>query len=159
MESHSSAFIGLLPRRHAPSHQPTHGARIDASCNADHAQPDDPNDRVVPRPQTLLGDADDKKERLEALEQEVQDKITALGGRIDKPKHALRFVTNIQYKAVGGQQLTADCMFCRKSISSTGATRVVDHFKECGLVRQEGCLFEQLVHDCLVFCSNKRGLP
>ena len=35
---------------------------------------------------------------------------------------------NITHKKVGGQQLSAECMFCGTVISSTDATRVVEHF-------------------------------
>mgnify|MGYP006168167129 CR=1 FL=1 len=41
--------------------------------------------------------------------------------------HALKFL-NLEYKAVGGQQLQGNCMFCGHPVKSTGATRVVDHF-------------------------------
>lgn len=41
-----------------------------------------------------------------------------------KPKHALHFFEEIPYKFVGGQQLTATCMFCQHGpIASTGAAR------------------------------------
>ena len=58
---------------------------------------------------------------------------------LTKPKEALLFMSNIAYKNVGGQLLlSCNCMFCSLPISSTGATRCVDHLtKGCALVPKE----------------------
>ena len=51
-----------------------------------------------------------------------------------KPKHALDFTRDLCYDKVGGQHLTASCMFCNTHLMSTGSTRIVDHFaKACVL--------------------------
>ena len=87
--------------------------------------------RAVDR-QPLLGDDDDKEARHAAMLEQVNDIVARLGDTgISKPKDALLFVVNLQYKKVGGQQLECQCMFCNKLISSTGATRVVDHLIVC----------------------------
>ena len=90
--------------------------------------------QVAPR-QELLGDDDTREERWTALLDEVNDIVAKLGDAgITKPKEALLFIRNVQYKKVGGQQLEGNCMFCTKKITSTGATRVVDHFvSQCAL--------------------------
>ena len=81
--------------------------------------------------QAQLGDDDALQARLHALAEEVTEKLAAI---VDfKPKDALRFVRGLSYKKVGGQQLEGDCMFCGKHLNSTGATKVVDHFKTCAL--------------------------
>ena len=39
---------------------------------------------------------------------------------------------------MGGQQLVCSCMFCNRSITSTGASRVVEHFADgCVLCAKE----------------------
>ena len=84
--------------------------------------------------QGLLGDVDDAQSRLLKIYEEANDKLMTFGpGGLSKPKQALEFVKNVTYKSVGGQQLTCNCMFCNVSISSTGATRVVDHLLKCQL--------------------------
>ena len=86
--------------------------------------------------QILLGDDEAKAARWAAKIDEVNDIMGRLGDAgITKPKDALLFVRGLSYKKVGGQQLECECMFCSKKITSTGATRIVDHFaKECVLV-------------------------
>jgi hypothetical protein len=99
----------------------------------------------VAPPQAVLGDDEAKEARLAALMDEVNDIIARLGDTgITRPKDALLFVRGLQYKKVGGQQLECLCMFCSKKISSTGATRLVDHFvRECVLVLR--CVKEPFV--------------
>ena len=89
--------------------------------------------------QARLGDDGEREARRAAIFEEVHDKLVQLGDKgITKPKDALIFVRNLKFKKVGGQQLDCNCMFCDKSISSTGATRVVDHFcSTCVLVPKE----------------------
>ena len=67
------------------------------------------------------------------LQEEVADKMVLFGkAGIMKPKQLMEFMKNITYKKVGGQQLSAECLFCGAVISSTGATRVVEHFaRDC----------------------------
>ena len=86
--------------------------------------------------QPVLGDDEDAETRLASLNQEVQERQEAIGaGGISQPKHAVCFVNNITYKRVGGQQFTAQCMFCKAAITSTGANRVLEHFAvKCVLI-------------------------
>lgn len=76
-------------------------------------------------------------------------------GTIDKPKFAREFFTDIKYKKVGGEQLTAKCMFCTAAVTSTGTTRLKDHLSSCVLcpprVKKP---FQLLVKEA----SNKRKL-
>eukprot|EP00327_Prymnesium_parvum_P021228 CAMPEP_0113236624 /NCGR_PEP_ID=MMETSP0008_2-20120614/4192_1 /TAXON_ID=97485 /ORGANISM="Prymnesium parvum" /LENGTH=214 /DNA_ID=CAMNT_0000083637 /DNA_START=363 /DNA_END=1003 /DNA_ORIENTATION=- /assembly_acc=CAM_ASM_000153 len=58
-------------------------------------------------------------------------------GKIDKPKHAKEFFTGATYKRVGGEQLTAKCMYCSVLVTSTGATRLLDHLVKCSLCPSE----------------------
>ena len=45
-------------------------------------------------------------------------RLASLGtGGIQNPKDVLAFVNNLTYKAVGGQQLECDCMFCNRHIT------------------------------------------
>lgn len=90
------------------------------------------------RDQALLGDDDEAEGKLATIHSETRDKLAALGDAgLAKPKQVLQFVTDLAYKKVGGQQLTCKCMFCFRTINSTGATRVVDHFVECVLCPKE----------------------
>ena len=85
---------------------------------------------VVPNATALqvqLGDDDARTARGLALLADTETRLAALG-EISKPVHALKFLNNLEYKAVGGQQLQGNCMFCGHPVKSTGATRVVDHF-------------------------------
>lgn len=95
----------------------------------------------TPEPQAVqahLGDDDAVDARLARLQDDVSTRLATLGnGGIQKPKDILKFVDNLAYKAVGGQQLECDCMFCGKHLISTGATKVVDHYKACGLCPAE----------------------
>ena len=70
-----------------------------------------------------------------ALKQEVEVIMGAYGPEgPTKPKHALDFTRDLCYDKVGGQHLTASCMFCNTHLMSTGSTRIVDHFaKACVL--------------------------
>ena len=84
--------------------------------------------------QQQLGDDEEAAGRRALVLQEVSDILTQIGG-ISKPKDALRFVRDIEYKKVGGQQLECRCMFCNKKMASTGASRVVVHFSsDCALI-------------------------
>lgn len=69
---------------------------------------------------------------------ETRDKLIAIGNAgITKPKHELDFLSNLTYKAAGGQQLQGNCIFCSLLVTSTEATRVVDHLVLCQLFRPE----------------------
>ena len=58
----------------------------------------------------------------------LDEKFATLGeAGIARPKDALLFVNNLDYKTAGGAQLTCFCMFCNLRITSTGSSRVVDH--------------------------------
>ena len=71
--------------------------------------------------QGQLGDAEDIDKRLTAQATDVAGRLASLGtGGIQNPKDVLAFVNNLTYKAVGGQQLECDCMFCNRHITSTG---------------------------------------
>ena len=78
--------------------------------------------------QDFLGDEEAAETRMTAIREEVTYKLSLLGeAGITKPKEVLEFAKNVQYKKVGGQQLTCECLFCGTHINSTGATRLVDH--------------------------------
>mmetsp|Transcript_15687 Transcript_15687/g.27266 ORF Transcript_15687/g.27266 Transcript_15687/m.27266 type:complete len:207 (+) Transcript_15687:3-623(+) len=47
------------------------------------------------------------------------------------------FFTGATYKRVGGEQLTAKCMYCSVLVTSTGATRLLDHLVKCSLCPSE----------------------
>ena len=86
-----------------------------------------------PRPvlmmQQVLGDESPAAERRALVLTEVSDKMVVFGDAgPTRPKDMLEFTRNCKYKKVGGQQLERDCMFCGAHITSTGASRVVDHF-------------------------------
>ena len=89
--------------------------------------------RATPGRQPGLGDDEDVAERLLVLQEEVATKMALFGNAgIVKPKQVMDFTKNITYKKVGGQQLSAECIFCGAVINSTGATRVVEHFaRDC----------------------------
>ena len=69
--------------------------------------------------------------------QDCRDKLALLGDAgITKPKQMLDFTRDLVHKS--GQQIECFCMFCpNKKISSTGATRVVDHYLTCPLCPKE----------------------
>ncbi|KAL3907743.1 MAG: hypothetical protein SGPRY_010062, partial [Prymnesium sp.] len=68
------------------------------------------------------------------LAQAVKEKAMGLlQSEIIKPKAVLPFFTSVQYKSIGGTQLSATCMFCTKFLSSTGCTRLVDHLASCNV--------------------------
>lgn len=79
-----------------------------------------------------LGDTDAVAAARKALDEKV-DMILERLGSIEKPKSAKEFFTNVQYKKVGGELLTASCMFCKTSVTSTGLTRLKDHLAACVL--------------------------
>ena len=71
--------------------------------------------------QLALGDEEQIDDRLARRAHELEGRLAKLGtAGITKPKDLLEFVNNLKYKTVGGQQLTADCMFCGVQIISTG---------------------------------------
>ena len=81
--------------------------------------------------QSVLGDDQAAGDRQLALQEEVEALLVSYGDEgPNKPKRMLNFTRNVQYKRVGGQQLQAECMFCGLLLllTSTGATRIVDHF-------------------------------
>ena len=65
---------------------------------------------------------------------ELEEELRQSG---EEEQHATKEVKEVTYKQVGGQQLTAKCMFCNVPIASTGATRIVDHFLRCQLCLPE----------------------
>lgn len=74
--------------------------------------------------QSLLGDQGG------TLDQELDEDITRIiqqAGPITQPKQALEFFTSKAWAKVGGQQLTGNCIFCHKSVTSSGAQRLVEH--------------------------------
>jgi hypothetical protein len=83
--------------------------------------------------QGVLGDNETALARLAEIHEEASQLLADIGGAIEKPKGTLTFVKDLTYTSVGGQQLKCKCMFCGFLISSTGATRVVDHFLKCAL--------------------------
>ena len=83
---------------------------------------------------TLLGDDDDAEGRVALMGEEACRALAQMGGSMRKPADAEAFFVNVLYKKVGGQQLTADCMFCHRAVTSTGASRLVDHMGGCALV-------------------------
>ena len=81
--------------------------------------------------QLQLGDEERIDERLARRAHDLEERLAKLGAPgIQRPKDLLEFVNNLKHKSVGGQQLEADCMFCGKHLTSTGAVRVVDHFRD-----------------------------
>lgn len=88
-----------------------------------------PNQNKV---QTCLGDQpvdDAHQAKIVAVLQEL--------GKITKPKQVMSLFTDHRYKKVGGQQLTAACLFCKRDVTSTGATRLVEHTASCPLVPKD----------------------
>ena len=72
--------------------------------------------------------------RVDALDALLDEKFATLGeAGIARPRDALLFVNNLEYKTAGGAQLTCFCMFCNLRITSTGASRVSDHLRACTL--------------------------
>ena len=66
-------------------------------------------------------------DRLARRAHELEGRLAKLGtAGITKPKDLLEFVNNLKYKTVGGQQLTADCMFCgcRSSARESACTNL-----------------------------------
>ena len=92
--------------------------------------------RAPARPTVVGVDPDVSAARADALHALVDEQFDLLGEKgITQFKHALQFTNNLAYKGGSATQLTAECMFCKMRITSTGATRVVDHFlKTCVLV-------------------------
>ncbi|KAL1500308.1 hypothetical protein AB1Y20_012974 [Prymnesium parvum] len=66
-----------------------------------------------------------EKARIEALVQQV--------GEITRPSNVFSFYSDSTYFKVGGQQLTAKCIFCKMLFTGAGATRFVDHTSRCAL--------------------------
>ena len=56
---------------------------------------------------------------------------------VDRPNHVLSFFNKMQLKAPGSQQRTGHCMFCDIKITSTGATRFLEHLVKCSSVCAE----------------------
>ncbi|KAL3895711.1 MAG: hypothetical protein SGPRY_013447 [Prymnesium sp.] len=84
--------------------------------------------------QALLGDANSQRQLELASRQARADAILeTLGPKgLAKPRDTLHFFTDVKFKKVSGQQLEAKCMFCKLGpMSSTGATRLVDHLVGC----------------------------
>lgn len=100
-----------------------------------------PTEGMLPRNQearlvaTTLGDERAAEAQMEALRDEAKNILQRQP--IEKPKHVLALFKNVQYKKVGGQELVGQCMFCKRSVTSTGATRCLDHLVSCPLVFPE----------------------
>ena len=76
------------------------------------------------------------QQRVDALHAEIDEKFEQLGeAGIARPKDVLLFVKDLQNKeGCKGSQIVGACMFCCMRITSTGATRFVDHFMDCPLI-------------------------
>ena len=69
---------------------------------------------------------------VDALDSLLEERFAALGEPgITRPKDALRFTNNLEYKS--GAQPLCHCMFCNTRVVSTGASRVLDHLLGCVL--------------------------
>jgi len=74
-----------------------------------------------------------RQDCVDALDSLLEERFAALGEPgITRPKDALRFTNNLEYKSAGAQ-LLCYCMFCNTRIVSTGASRVLDHLLGCVL--------------------------
>lgn len=85
--------------------------------------------------QAILGDVETAAVRRSELEERAAEIVNEMGGMetINKPKAVMKFYTDIQYKNVGGQHVTAVCMFCQLKLTSTGSTRLLQHMCSCAL--------------------------
>ena len=73
-----------------------------------------------------------RQDCFDALDSLLEERFAALGEPgITRPKDALRFTNNLEYKS--GAQLLCYCMFCNTRVVSTGASRVLDYLLGCGL--------------------------
>ena len=73
-----------------------------------------------------------RQDCVDALDSLIEERFAALGEPgITRPKDALRFTNNLEYKS--GAQLLCYCMFCNTRVFSTGASRVLDHLLGCVL--------------------------
>ena len=70
---------------------------------------------ATPLTQAVLGDDNEASTRLAELHEETRAIMSR--SELSKPKDALLFFTDVEYKKVGGQQLTAKCMFCMRSVT------------------------------------------
>ena len=61
---------------------------------------------LTPSTQAILGDDDESSGRLAELREKTCDILSK--SALSKPKDAMLFFTHIQYKTVGGQQLTCN---------------------------------------------------
>lgn len=83
----------------------------------------------------MLGDREAQTQRLAELREEVA--VIFSTNAMDKPKQALQFFRNKAWKDTGGSQVKGDCMFCMKSVTSTGAFRMQEHLLDCPLAFKE----------------------
>lgn len=108
--------------------------------------------------QVVLGDLSVEEQR-EERRRKIDERLLEIGAQLGaegltKHKHALCYFDNIEYKNLGGQQLTAHCMFCGMGpISSTGSTRLVEHLAICRACPQA---VQQQVDELLGKSSKKR---
>ena len=80
--------------------------------------------------QSALGNVNDRTTNEDHVVQIVHQV-----GEIRQAKQALMFFDNKASSSVGSQQVKGICTFCQRSVTSTGATRMVDHLsKDCILV-------------------------
>lgn len=77
--------------------------------------------------QVLLGDETASAVELDASLADIVEQV----GKITKPKQAMEFFCEKTFAKVGGQQLTGRCVFCKMSITSSGAQRLVTHLARC----------------------------
>ena len=79
--------------------------------------------RTTPGRQAILGDDEEAAGRMEALQEEVADKMAVYGkAGITKPKQLMDFAKNVSYKKHGGQHLSAECTYSA-ALSSTAPAR------------------------------------
>ena len=75
------------------------------------------------------------QQRVDTMHLEIDERLEQLGeAGITRPRDVLLLVKELKNKEGKGMQLSGACMFCNASITSTGATRFVDHILDCPLV-------------------------
>ncbi|KAL1525296.1 hypothetical protein AB1Y20_020158 [Prymnesium parvum] len=99
-------------------------------------------EQTVPTPMpTVTADAHLGEQHLlwanDEQRQQLREQCIHKAGDITKTGQAFLFFVNPMYKAVGSQQLSASCVFCSRTVISTGSTRLVDHLLKCALVTNE----------------------
>ena len=75
--------------------------------------------------------AEESVRRLNELQAEAEDILRCKP--IVKPKSAENFFSDVKRKEGTAQQLSGTCMFCKRRVVSTGASKLVDHLINCQL--------------------------